>query len=475
MPADPKKRPIRVPYDEWYHWDRKYIVRDHALPAPSVGIFDFPRACIVLNLEWASHVVGAMSALIQDDAWTGDDDEQFRARQEMEKLIRLMANACTGGSDVILRQNPANACQLQQSIDGGATWTLAFDYSLCRSNSPSGNYTVYNDTQNTINNYNQTWNENPTVADFTPDLVYDGGETEADQMRDNALCYAVQAFYDSMVQFHANAVDHPPQRPIFEIIATLTFAILGGLAAEAFSGGFATPVVVGALVGAIGNAATQFGFNFNATVTAEQMASVRDDLVCCIYTALKGTPLTESAFQASADGCDFEEDSLQANTASIMSQYFQDHSVFLTFLKFMSEAYGIGQLGIELPLCPCEDGAFSVSAIPDPTAEPPGQDSGFDVIDGHDYHIIATGIWSGGFSAFDANGWVGHSQFDLVLPTTDVFRLIFRIGASGAWHPAGTDVAFTADADGRLYFAMNDAVGAFTDQSGALTVMVEEI
>jgi hypothetical protein len=30
-----------------------------------------------------------------------------------------------------LRQNPLNSCQLQQSNDGGETWSLAFDYSLC--------------------------------------------------------------------------------------------------------------------------------------------------------------------------------------------------------------------------------------------------------------------------------------------------------------------------------------------------------
>lgn len=36
------------------------------------------------------------------------------------------------GNALMLRQNPANNCQLQQSIDGGETWTLAFDYSLCK-------------------------------------------------------------------------------------------------------------------------------------------------------------------------------------------------------------------------------------------------------------------------------------------------------------------------------------------------------
>lgn len=32
---------------------------------------------------------------------------------------------------MILRQNPDDPCQLQQSHDGGDTWTLAFDYSIC--------------------------------------------------------------------------------------------------------------------------------------------------------------------------------------------------------------------------------------------------------------------------------------------------------------------------------------------------------
>jgi len=32
---------------------------------------------------------------------------------------------------MILRQNPTNPCQLQQSQDGGDTWTLAYDYSIC--------------------------------------------------------------------------------------------------------------------------------------------------------------------------------------------------------------------------------------------------------------------------------------------------------------------------------------------------------
>lgn len=35
---------------------------------------------------------------------------------------------CGGTQMFQLRQNPSNLCQLQQSLDGGETWTLAFDY-----------------------------------------------------------------------------------------------------------------------------------------------------------------------------------------------------------------------------------------------------------------------------------------------------------------------------------------------------------
>lgn len=40
----------------------------------------------------------------------------------------------------MLRQNPENPCQLQQSLDGGESWTLAFDYSLCIPNLPASSW-----------------------------------------------------------------------------------------------------------------------------------------------------------------------------------------------------------------------------------------------------------------------------------------------------------------------------------------------
>lgn len=51
------------------------------------------------------------------------------ARRWQSALNSAPIARCTGG--LMLRQNPENPCQLQQSTDNGESWTLAFDYSLC--------------------------------------------------------------------------------------------------------------------------------------------------------------------------------------------------------------------------------------------------------------------------------------------------------------------------------------------------------
>lgn len=252
----------------------------------------------------------------------------------------------------LLRQNPANQCELQQSTDG-QSWVLAFDFSRCQpKSSTTENYNTYNDIQNTVNNYNQTWNNNPGVPNFAPTTVYDGGNTANDQKRDKALCQAVSVLFETIVGLHREALENPQGRPVFEIVASLGFAIIGGLAAASFSGGVAAPVAVSAIVGAVSNAATQLGYNFSASVQADGMMSVKTDVTCCIYNALKGATVTQSAFQAAASSCGFPAGTA-ADTATVVSQYLQSQDVYLSFLKFVEDAYGIASLGIELPPCPC--------------------------------------------------------------------------------------------------------------------------
>lgn len=79
---------------------------------------------------------------------------------------------CEDCMQIQLRQNPSNGCQLQQSHDGGATWTLAFDYSVCQQaitlpapypGSPTGD----DDAAAAI--MRDIWKEILNIIDDTPD------------------------------------------------------------------------------------------------------------------------------------------------------------------------------------------------------------------------------------------------------------------------------------------------------------------
>lgn len=108
------------------------------------------------------------------------------------------------------------------------------------------------------------------------------------------------------------------------------------------------------------------------------------------------------------------------------------------------------------------------------TTELPGNDTGFDVVNGTAYDVEASGLWNGGVGTYTADGQIGVYEPTATLPTTAyVYQLIWRVGTSGAWLPGGA--AFTipdTTPSGRLYMMINDCDGCRGDNSGALTVSV---
>jgi microcystin-dependent protein len=75
---------------------------------PAAGVFDAPAVSVALNVEWRSFILGVLTKLITppafgignadvfmwhaDPIWSGDDDSQFLADQEIEKLISALAS-----------------------------------------------------------------------------------------------------------------------------------------------------------------------------------------------------------------------------------------------------------------------------------------------------------------------------------------------------------------------------------------------
>lgn len=56
-------------------------------PIPSSSPFTTPTRQLLINGEWASHVIGVLERLDQPDAWIGTAEEIEQAMQYIEEII----------------------------------------------------------------------------------------------------------------------------------------------------------------------------------------------------------------------------------------------------------------------------------------------------------------------------------------------------------------------------------------------------
>jgi hypothetical protein len=329
MPStDKHDRQIRAPWDTIV-WGWRFAPRVQPLPAPTVGIFDEPCICLKLNAEWGSHFLGVIQALLEDDAWSGDENAVFAAQQQVEQFLAQFGGDM--GCKTIFRQNPADTCQLEYSTDNGDNWDLAFDYSQCQPPSNSSqDYVVYQDIQDTINNNNNTWNNNPTVNNFAPDTVYDN--TPEDENRNAALCYALDVLYDAISQVVVEQTENPDGKPIFQIVVGVVFAI----GAAVITGGVAIPAsaaIIAGLVGGVGAAVATLPFGLAAGITAGNFADAKEAIQCCMFQALANATVLEADFQTSLNNCGFSPGTNE-NVRLLVVELLQNRDIYLSFLKF---------------------------------------------------------------------------------------------------------------------------------------------
>lgn len=320
---------------------RALYLRQMELVPPEVGIFDEPTRCYKVNLEWGKIVMGMVSWLAEVAPWRDAENEGYFG---IEEILRFMQGDNCGSDEMptLFRQNPVNDCQLQQSIDNGESWSLIFDFSLCELNvqvdQGGNNYDFSRDAETTMNEFVTNYT---TVNNFAPGLVYDAsGE---DFYRDEALCYAISVFYDSIL---ALKLEQTRTAGGFRPLALLVGATIGAII-TVFTAGVAGPII-GALIAAFLYAVPEW----DADNDEARWNEVKDDIVCCIYTNLKGATVSEATFETALDGCDL--DSPATSVALEIEQLLDDDEVFIMFLKLWEEGYRFGKIGI-LPACPCAD------------------------------------------------------------------------------------------------------------------------
>lgn len=332
---------------------------------PSVGIFDSPTRCFVVNVDWWSHIAGMVHLLADVVSWKDADDESYFAITEILKFMQGME--CM---DFSLRQSPDNFCILEQTTDGGTTWTEVFNFALCQAVT-EGSSNVIN--QNTINNYNNaltqfqntTYNnyvENyvDSITDIHPELGY--GDAD-DHFRDDALCYALGKFIDSVcdsaleVLAESDNVANDLKSSLALVGAVLGILILAGtgigLPAATIMAASLSAAGIGITAGAAAAIYDKMSEMSESILTDD---AAKEELRCCLFGEMADSNADFADLEAALAACTGLGDNAN-DIRELAMLYAQELALYSAFAETLAIAFQSAKLGL-LPECPCEVGTW---------------------------------------------------------------------------------------------------------------------
>ena len=243
-----------------------------------------PTVKICINREWLQIIHTCLSRLEWQSSWIPNTDVDL-AEQRVFQLYEVLRNVQNCGDDImtLLRQNPDNTCILEQSVDNGQTWQVAFDFSLCESNKIRSIYinTSINNSlqiQNIANTLFQTWQETTNITEINnyTTINYGGEGSETN------LCFAVLVIVNSVIE-EIVAVKEADTNDTWIIVGVATAALATAALAFALPAAAAWAGAAGAALGAI----ARTGFN---AYTAAQIRDANTSAIAnAVYCALRGT------------------------------------------------------------------------------------------------------------------------------------------------------------------------------------------
>jgi len=329
---------------------------------PSVGIFDSPTRCYIVNKEWAEHIMGMVHLLADVVSWKDAQDESYFAIKEVLRFMQGME--CM---DFELRQSPDDNCILQQTTDGGDTWTDVFDFSLCATiQDGASQSSIITNYYNTLQNYqNNVYNDyfNNYAGDITnihPELGF--GDSD-DAARNNALCNALDALIagicDSANKFfdeQTNAAND------LKTSLALAGAILGIIALAASGVGTPAAIILAGDV-ALWAAGVGIGAALGATLydhwqetnqAAYNDEDAKDELLCCLYDAMQGSNPDQTALISALESCAGSLSTEAAAIANAGAIMMAEIALYAAFTENMAIGFQSAKLGL-LPGCACEE------------------------------------------------------------------------------------------------------------------------
>lgn len=317
-----------VPADEIDHLN---ILRYPPRDPPTVAIFDPPTRCYRANEEWAKHIMGAVTGLQAWKAWTGEQDELNEAVQSIMEF--MVGEVC---AMFLLRQSPVSNCLLEQSTDGGDTWTPAFDYSLCMGGGSDASITIYiNIAIANLVVLNQLYiDAGLDITIMYPNVEYDSGPQDAD--RDTALCYSIEALTEGIYNAAEAVINQQISRVNFlsQVISGLT------------GGYFASD---GNLIAALAQSVVDAIFGTDALEAASDAlanADARRAVVCCIYDNLQGNTATYALWQLAGAGCGFGAGTDEELLLDVLTPIFAGLDAYLSWITLLSNGVDLAITGL---------------------------------------------------------------------------------------------------------------------------------
>lgn len=445
MPSDPKYRPMRWVYDLY---NKEFITRAHEHPAPTPGIFDPPYACVPINIFWVSHILGALEVLTQPDSWSGDNDEKYRAEQEIEKIINRLSQPCEDDS-MQFRQTD---CLLEMSTNG-IDWLPIFDSSVCAIPGPQGEQGEPGEQ-----GAQGEQGEPGAPGEDGQDCECPDPNPPVGPETDDELCGIAEYIIEKMLALSQDVEN----------------AIEAGLAAFEFGEQFmdiANGGIIQALIITFNGIAEVTLAGYQAMLTVERIENFKCDMFC----VLQETGMFDAATTFPA----WIERNREREGGSVPGTL----EVFYTVWEGMTTdwwnaraAIGASQPSEACDLCDCECPTYEY------TIPATAWNSG----DGHATGLMIAAGQTLIFSAAEDDTWdvgdgiqrnaLGSGTFmqeSYIDPEQPAGALLFRIGATGEWAGTGLSSSHTATETGELFFMCNDFPDDHANNSGEIDVTVE--
>jgi len=326
---------------------------------PSVIDPELKAFCISIPND-TNHIrafFGCLQQLAEWWNWERDDDHtgtlvaQVWRRVNNQAYIDYLNETC--GDDTVLRQNPDDPCQLQQSTDGGANWTLAFDFGLCY---PPFIKTILRQTDIILDNLRdgQTPIQININAPITTFVFSTGDTTEEADGRLQALCWAVHRMVDYACELAISAFnDEYSQLDLAEFVLGIGAVIAGALGVSVFS----------ALGFALGIAALEARQNMiEADVAILQDEDIRELLSCLMFQNLQAKPVNSTAFSQSFlqdAGCLTTDQQRAYDLVGLMiANPNVREQLFTAFIDILGDATSAFKSGLLSASCVCDERAW---------------------------------------------------------------------------------------------------------------------